>query len=65
MKNELKKIAEPESVDSIAHQLRSHATAFHSTVRSGSIKLKEFQKFCELCDAEIIVRKADGKEIKF
>ena len=65
MKNELKQIAKPESIDSIGQQLRSSPTAFHKTVRSGSMKFKEFKKFCELCDAKIIVRKSNGQEIKF
>jgi hypothetical protein len=65
MKEQLKKIAEPESVDSLADALRTHATAFHKSVRTGSVKFKEFKKFCDLCDATIIVRRADGTEIKF
>lgn len=65
MKEQLKQIAEPDSVDSVAIKLRAHSTAFHNTVRSGSMKFKEFQKFCELCDAKIIVRKSDGTEIHF
>ena len=64
MKNQLKKIAEPKSIDSIAKEIRKHATAFHKTVRAKSIKLTEFKKFCEICDAEIIVRKSDGSEIE-
>jgi len=65
MKKQLKEIAFPESTDSIAHKLRTHATAFHRSVRTESMKFKEFKKFCEKCDATIIVRKADGTEIKF
>lgn len=65
MKKQLKQIAEPESLDSLAKQLRTHSTAFHKSVRSESMKFKEFKKFCELCDATVIVRKSDGTEIKF
>ena len=64
MKKTLNKIANPETVDSIADQLRNNATSFHRTVRNESIQLSEFKKFCELCDASIIVRKSDGSEIK-
>jgi hypothetical protein len=65
MKNQLKEIAFPDSLDSVAHKMRNHATAFHRSVRTESMKFKEFKKFCEKCDATIIVRKPDGTEIKF
>lgn len=65
MKEQIDKIAEPRSADSLAKQIRSHATAFHKAVRTESIKFKEFKQFCDLCDAKIIVRKADGSEIEF
>lgn len=65
MKKELKQIAFPDSLDSVAHQMRTHATAFHRAVRTESMKFKEFKKFCDKCDAKIVVRKADGSEIKF
>lgn len=64
MKNQLKQIAEPNSVHSIAQKLRNHSTAFHRAVRMKSLKFTEFQKFCDLCDSEIFVRKSDGSEIK-
>ena len=64
MKEQLKQIADPKSLDSIAKEIRTHATSFHKAIRSESIKLTEFKKFCELCDAKIIVRKPDGSEIE-
>ena len=64
MKEQFKQIADPKSIDSIAKEIRSHATSFHKTVRANSIKLSEFKKFCKLCDAKIIVRKSDGSEIE-
>ena len=64
MKKQLNEIASPQTVDSIAQQIRSHSTSFHRSVREGTIKLNEFRKFCELCDATIIIRKSDGSEIK-
>jgi len=64
MKKQFNKIAEPNTVDSIAEQLRKHATAFHRTVRDETIQLSEFKKFCELCDATIIVRKSNGTEVQ-
>tara|TARA_R110001592_G_scaffold4245_2_gene23801 strand:+ start:412 stop:609 length:198 start_codon:yes stop_codon:yes gene_type:complete len=64
MKQKLKLIAEPESVQTIAKKIRNHSTAFHHSVRVKSLKFTEFQKFCELCDSEIFVRKSDGTEIK-
>jgi hypothetical protein len=64
MKIILQQISEPESVHSIAKKLRNHTTAFHRAVRMKSLKLTEFKKFCQLCDSEIFVRKADGTEIK-
>ena len=64
MKQELKKIAKPESVHSVARKIRNHETAFHRAVRTKSLKFTEFKKFCELCDATIVVRKHDGTEIK-
>jgi hypothetical protein len=64
MKQELKQIAKPESVHSVARKIRNHETAFHRAVRTKSLKFTEFKKFCELCDATIVVRKHDGTEIK-
>lgn len=64
MKEQFKQIADPKSIDSIAKEIRSHATAFHKAIRSESVKLTEFKKFCKLCDATIIVRKSDGSEIE-
>ena len=64
MKETFQLIAGPDSVHSIAKKLRTHTTAFHRAVRMKSLKLTEFQKFCELCDSEIFVRKSDGTEIK-
>jgi len=63
MKTQLKQIAEPESVQSIAKKIRNHTTAFHRAVRMKSLKFTEFKKFCELCDAKIVIRKNDGTEI--
>jgi len=64
MKKQLNEIAKPNSVDSIAKQIRTHSTSFHRSVRDETMKLSEFKKFCELCDATIIVRKTDGSEVE-
>jgi len=61
-KREFGKIALPsnQSVYSVAKTLRNEPDSFMRSLKMKSIKLSETIKFCEKCDATIIIRDAKG-----